>query len=170
VGGNYQYAFSTTSHATGKFYHEFTVNANNSGAYDVGSGITNTNGAVGGGVGIGADTKSGGHWGNTGDGGFYQNNNAATASGVTYGTVNDVVGVAVDIGNNRIWYRVNGGNWNGNPANNPATNTGGISITPTNTTGLLWVAVSLSGPAGVLTYNFGATSYANAAPSGFGNW
>lgn len=42
----------------------------------------------------------------------------------------NIIDVAVDHGNNKIWIRVNGGSWAGNPAGaiDPATNQGGLSL------------------------------------------
>lgn len=85
----------------------------------------------------------------------------------------DVCGVAVDLTARLIWYRRNGGNWNGLAigSENPATGTGGVTITGT---GAYVPAVAFGGggtaASDAFTANFGATSFANAAPSGFGNW
>jgi hypothetical protein len=79
----------------------------------------------------------------------------------------DVVCVAVDLTNSKIWFRKNGGLWNLSGTDNPATNTGGYSIS-----GLAagpyfpaWAANASNSA----TVNFGATAYAFTAPSGFGN-
>ena len=40
----------------------------------------------------------------------------------------NVVDVAVDRVNNLIWFRVDGGDWNGDNAQNPETTSGGIDI------------------------------------------
>lgn len=110
------------------------------------------------------------HWTVTSDKNFYQNNNAATTTGLeATANPNDIWGVAVDMGNNAIWFRLNGGNWNNNVSDNPATNTGGISISPMNTSGTLWAEFYINNT-DALTVNFGASAYNNSAPSGFGNW
>ena len=44
----------------------------------------------------------------------------------TWGSVNDVVDVALDLNVGRIWIRVNGGNWNGDRNEDPASGTGSV--------------------------------------------
>ena len=44
-------------------------------------------------------------------------------------TNGSVIDVALDRVNNKYYWRVNGGNWNNVPGDNPATNTGGIVFT-----------------------------------------
>jgi hypothetical protein len=43
-------------------------------------------------------------------------------------TAGSVVDVAVDLGGAVIWFRVSGGNWNNSGTANPATGTGGVSL------------------------------------------
>lgn len=43
-------------------------------------------------------------------------------------TNNDVIDIVINNNVNTMWVRVNGGNWNNNPSDNPATNTGGMEI------------------------------------------
>lgn len=63
-----------------------------------------------------------------GSAGDYYFNGAVQATGLpTFGN-GDVIDVAVDLGNNKIWIRVNGGNWNGSPTQNPATGNGSLGI------------------------------------------
>jgi hypothetical protein len=96
-------------------------------------------------------------------------------SGKTLGTLaatgGYVIGVAVDLDARLIWFRKDSGNWNGDSLANPVTGVGGISFTAAISYAPI---VSFGGAAGLagdaFTANFGATSYANAAPSGFGNW
>ena len=61
-------------------------------------------------------------------GGEYWYNGTIQASGLPTWTTGDTIDVAVSVINNKIWIRVNGGNWNNNPADNPATGTGGQTI------------------------------------------
>ena len=60
----------------------------------------------------------------------------------TFGTVGDVIDVAIH-GGNLMWYRVNGGAWNGNNAADPSTGTYGIDITGLPTT--VYPALSILG-------------------------
>ena len=80
----------------------------------------------------------------------------------------NVVGMAVDLTAKLVWWRVGAGNWNGSGTANPATGTGGFNVSTY--TGTPHYYVSSGGPGSVSTINFGATAFANAAPSGFGPW
>ena len=75
-----------------------------------------------------------------GNGSVYQNNSALSWSGSTY-VLNDIVGVALDLDNNRLFFSING-TWQNSA--DPTTSTGAISITaPENlgTTGAYFFAV-----------------------------
>jgi hypothetical protein len=63
------------------------------------------------------------------DGNFYFNGSIVQSALPTWTTTN-IIDVAVDLYNDLIWIRVNGGAWAGNPAgaNDPATNQGGLSL------------------------------------------
>jgi hypothetical protein len=86
-------------------------------------------------------------------------------SGTTAGTV---IGVAVDLGARLAWFRRGAGNWNNNSSNNPATGVGGVAVEA----GLSFAPVIVfNGPVNdSMTANFGQSTFANAAPSGFLNW
>jgi hypothetical protein len=93
--------------------------------------------------------------------------------GVTLGVfaVNDVLGVAVDFDAHLVWFRRNNGNWNNSGTANPATGVGGLTFSSASYPA--GPAVNFAGTPALgdsYTINLGATSYANAAPSGFGNW
>jgi hypothetical protein len=91
-------------------------------------------------------------------------------TGVNFGlrALGDIYGVAVDLSSRLIWFRRNGGNWNMSAPANQATGVGGISFTAGSYTPKAAFASSTSGQVAVA--NFGATAYANAAPSSFNNW
>ena len=57
---------------------------------------------------------------------YYQGN--VYASGFQTWTTGDIIDVVVDNSVNTMWVRVNGGDWDNNPSDNPATNTGGFEI------------------------------------------
>lgn len=77
-------------------------------------------------------------------------------------TSGDVISVAVDLVNNKVFFAKNG-TWLG--SSNPSTNTGGNSIVPA-----LWFpGVSLYAGA-VLAANFGALPFTVALPAGFKAW
>lgn len=154
-------ARSISSYSTGKFYAEFSIGASNASAYSREIGIANSTASL---TAAGGDANSAVLF--MGDPLLYINS-GSTTTGLTY-TNNDLVSMAVDLTNNRIWYRLNGGNWNNNVSNDPATNIGGVAIaTPTRP---VFVVVKVATSGAALTANFGATAYSFTAPSGFGNW
>jgi len=60
-------------------------------------------------------------------GNFFYNGAIQVSSLTTYGTVGDIVDVALHDGVG-WWIRVNGSNWNNDPTANPATDTGGLFV------------------------------------------
>ena len=82
-----------------------------------------------------------------------------------------VLGFALDLDNAKIWFRKDGGNWNNDAGANPATNTNGIAVS--GLTGAVYaggdVGLVGGGATTTITANFGATAFAQTAPSGFGN-
>jgi hypothetical protein len=83
----------------------------------------------------------------------------------------NVVCVAVDLTAKKIWWRTNGGTWNNDILSNqnPATGAGGFSFSTLNA-GPYFPAIGLNNATEIDAANFGATAYAQPAPSGFGNW
>jgi hypothetical protein len=79
----------------------------------------------------------------------------------------DVIGVAVDLDNRKIWFKkVNGtpGNWNNSGSADPATNAGGVTVpaglmVPFNTHGAVAGNITVT--------NFGASGFTGTVPSGF---
>ena len=168
---------STTFKTTGTWYTEFNANpltANNSGV-----GIINASG-----------TDAG--WGNTGTPGlngagiFVAGNGEIWINGVQgtnwAGTAITAanIGVAIDLVHNLIWFRTNGGLWNGiayaDPTKPPGglaggldSNNGGYDISAIVSGGVyLWA--ELVGAYDQVTMNAGATAFAHAAPSGYTAW
>jgi hypothetical protein len=152
---------STTSHGSGKYYVEFTMAVGTSGNPIVG-------------IADAGATIPTGYPGQTNYGIGYQNDNAVflnTGSNVTNGfmptyTTGDVIGMAVDMGNNKIWWRKNGGSWNGttDDPTNPAT---GYNIS--SMVGPFFLAFSgLSQFAGGDGATINPTP--SSPPSGYGNW
>jgi|SRR6516162_626505 len=84
----------------------------------------------------------------------------------------NIIGVAVDLTNMKIWYRLQTGSWNGSGTDNPATNTGGLSISTVFGSAAAY-PVQAFGPSAsgsTSTVNFGATTFVNGPPSGFTSW
>jgi hypothetical protein len=79
------------------------------------------------------------------------------------------IGMAVDIGNNRIWFRANGGLWNFNASGDPVANVGGFDISYMTGPFFVWV-IGNGANAAVENANFGASAYAFTPPSGYSNW
>jgi len=154
---------SVASHASGKYYAEATYTAA-PGSFDLGFGVANASEALTGFAFL--DNNGAGQY--SGDTRFLLNGSALFSWGVAPAQ-GDVIGIAVDIGAGKIWARINGGTWNNDGAADPATGTNGANIAAI--TGSLYALAWCGGSTTQsITVNFGATSYANAAPSGFGNW
>lgn len=159
-------ARSTFLKSTGKFYFEVTM-SNVHGDFDC-CGILLFGGSytdfVTNGTSCVATYKNNGN--------IFSNN---ANSGRTLGAIasGDVIGVAVDLATRKSWLRKNGGNWNGLAigSENPATGLGGTTI---QASGLFGPAVGFGGTGtatnDAMTANFGGTTFAAAAPSGFTNW
>lgn len=149
-----------TARASGKYYLEFTIVQTSDAwtkvgfadaAYVLGSGVSNNNDYV--------------LLGNTGAvswNDIQRGNASAYAAG-------NVVGAALDFGNNAVWFRTGAGIWNNGAGNNPATNTGGFVITAVTANSLFpYFAADTTNDA--VTLNTGGTAFANAVPSGFLPW
>jgi hypothetical protein len=100
--------------------------------------------------------------------GFIYANNAYTNKNVAAVVVSNVLGFAIDLTTRKAWVRKGAGLWNNTAGEDPATAVGGVTVGA----GSFAPAVGFStGGAGTaVTANFGATAFANAAPSGFINW
>ena len=160
-------ARSTLTKTTGKYYFEFTRGQSNGASNSVGLILsTGTYGDLSGG-------NKGSIWFvNFGPGYIYSNNASSTLNTATSSVATDVIGCAVDLTARLVWFRKNNGVWNANGANNPATGVGGITVLASGA--FAPVVCFSSGGAGnvndTVTANFGATAFAQTAPSGFGNW
>jgi hypothetical protein len=153
------------SASSGKYYWETTVVGDGGGNLIVGA--TSPSFSYNGGNYVGRDTFSLGY--DRDNRVLYNNGTIATL--VTY-TAGDIIGVALDITNSKIWFRKNGGDWNNDVIGNqnPATNTGGYDISTLTADGAVRAAISLHIDADQVTTNFGATAFSQTAPSGFTKW
>ena len=154
--------------ATGKYYVEFTLTTATSASgsnYGVGVGREDTTFvSLGGNGNVGAVMyKSGNIW-----------NGASTGISLGVRATGDVIGLAVDLDNGKVWFKkVSGtpGNWNNNVSGDPATNIAGITITiPVggHTDSLFCVFGGTGGVANdVITLNSGGSSFVGATPAGF---
>jgi len=144
---------------TGKFYFEATLTTNS--GSNTGIGLT-----------TGATTLS--TVGNTPvnsailyRGGNIWLNNANSGTSLGARSNGDIIGIAVDLAADLIWFRVApSGNWNANGSANPATGVGGLSCSFLS--GVLAYPVATFGVVNdVTTANFGATAFSGTVPSGF---
>jgi hypothetical protein len=104
------------------------------------------------------------------DDGFIRVNGAIQASIGAFAS-GDIAGIAFDLGVSRIWFRRNGGNWNNSGTADPATNVGGYDISAMFPASAAYPSVHISVSTAIAaTANFGATTFAFAAPSGFTGW
>ena len=124
---NYNYNFSTLGMSKGKWYAEFQ--RGNDVNIIIGIQLQNFDSTLSSRVnvyiGLGADN----HGGALGAGGAYFYNNTASTGYTTYGT-SDILGVAVDCDNNKIYFSVNGTYVN---SGNPASGLNGFDFGPLET-------------------------------------
>ncbi|MGY4312860.1 hypothetical protein [Bradyrhizobium sp. JR3.5] len=156
-------AQSISYKSAGKFYFEVTVGASH--------GSTDAIGIMASSYGYGALTN-----GNTGAGsGVWLGSGNIVNNGGTVGSVGgaanaggSIIRVAHDAGNGKVWYALNGGSWDNIGTNDPATNTGGVSLLAAQYAPVVGFSPFGSPVAGDnLTANFGATAFTYAVPSGF---
>ncbi len=82
---------------------------------------------------------------------------------------NDVICCAIDLVNSKVWFRKNGGNWNNSGTDNPATNTGGFSLSSfqTNNSTVMHGCGCVNVSQDLLTADFGDQVFGFTVPSGF---
>ena len=136
--------------SSGKWYFEVTFTT--SGDYGL-VGVASSSVSLADRIGVSATG-----WGNQNNG-FFMNNNA-TKTGVTHASTN-VVQVAVDLDNGKIWWGLNGA-WYG--GSDPASGTGAHYD---NLSGTVYPAVNCYGVGTSYLANFGASAFAYSVPSGF---
>lgn len=154
---------ATGSASTGKKYWEITVDASFNG--NMRNGIANASHSLTSGLGDSAHNSVG----FDSSGPVYEGGGSA-GTGNSYLTINKIVKIAVDLTAEKIWVKVDSGNWNNDASANPATGTNGFSFSNINS-GPYYPAFSSASPGPhTVTANFGATAFNSAAPSGFGTW
>jgi hypothetical protein len=159
--------YALTSQTAGKFYFESYCNANDTSVYSVAGvaprslSLNNLYSATGG-VGVGQSS---------GVGEIILNATQNTALATT--SVLHTICHAIDLTAKLYWAKIDGGLWNNSGTADPATGVGGIDISSvfSGQAAAPFMSSSSAGTAGTsFTANFGGTSYAYTAPSGFGNW
>lgn len=146
----------TVGYTEGQFYFEVTINALAAyimiGAADDLMSLGGFVGSSPGSIGIMSV-----------NGQTYTNGSATGIEGTPSFGTGDIISVAVNLNTNQIWFRKNGGPWNNNALNNPATGYGTvIGFYPT---GPVYPAVSGYTVGDEVTCNFGGTPFAYSPPS-----
>jgi len=152
--------------ASQKKYWEILGNTIDNHSVAIGVGFVDGSFVASSGNFLGSDGHSLGYYNVAGD--IYTGGSSPGTYGAWF-TNGDVIGLAVDTVNSKIWVRVNSGDWNfdviGNQ--NPATNTGGVSFS---LTAPLYPALVFRAAASnvyQLTARFTSASWTQTAPSGF---
>ena len=167
---NYGMCFSSIGVNSGKWYIEAKLD--NKGGEDVfgisAQNITSTANYIGGGA---------YSWGFYQNGTYYHNNNGSAYDNNSWST-NDILRLALDLDNNKLYFGLNA-TWqnSGNPESG-ATGTGAVSITDPSSTDIGFYFFgygNVSNSAnGTISFNFGSPSFAissgNADANGFGNF
>lgn len=151
---------SVKSNTTGKYYFEAArAEWSNSGTC---VGIANSSAIL---TTVGATPTNAAIINNTG--GIYVNNVSQGSLGVP--AKGAVIGIAYDLVNNAVWFRIApSGNWNNSGTANPATNTGGFSISAIAGRSIYALAATNGGLGGdSVVANFGDQPFVGAPPLGF---
>lgn len=165
--GAWRLVRSTLPNTTGKFYVELLCVALDSSNGWI-AGITNASGPLQNFA--GADNNSAGFQAQQS---FWKNNTQTVSALPSALTATHILGLAIDLVNNRIWGRVDNGAWSTTGGTgDPAANTGGLDISSINTGGV-YMAFSPDDVASTfdkVTANFGASAFTYTAPTGFVSW
>ena len=127
--GNYSYNTATMGVNSGKYYWEVKAGSSNPVYMIIGIASQLTTGNTNF---LGNGASDYGYYGN---GGQYYNNGSQTGYGNGY-TANDIVGVALDLDNNKLYFSKNGTWQNSGVPTSGSTGTGAISITDPSSTPL----------------------------------
>jgi hypothetical protein len=171
-GSNFTYLPATFGVSSGKWYWEVEYDAQQVDSYSL-IGITSTQST--------ATTQELGHhsndWGYYSNSGQYINSDSRTGYGNSY-AVGDIIGVALDLDNNKLYFSKNGTFQNSGDPTSGATGTGAISITAPSSTplGNYFPAICFFDATGKGTFkaNFGSPmesiSSGNSDANGYGNF
>jgi len=166
IAGKYTYIPTTLGMTSGKYYAEIKVTAQSGSQDAMVIGITSTS--------SGATTDELGHYAN--DYGYYgtgnlQNNDSNTSYGSSY-TTGDIIGIAIDLDNNKLYFSKNGVWQNSGVPTSGSTGTGAVSITDPDSTprGAYFFAVNNWSSTTTATFeaNFGNGYFGTTAVSSAG--
>ena len=170
-GTNNGSALSTTSKSNGKWYFEVTVIADPfpGNGYLYNGGLANSSFVTTGKLGLDVNNSVG----LSDTDGVFVNGSSLGSYHSGASAVNDVIGIAVDIGGQLLWgINLTSGNkyWNANASYVPG-DAHGYSFAAVSGPYFAGVSVGNSGgSAQTATINFGATSFTGSVPSGFSAW
>ena len=164
---NFNTAFSSIGISQGKWYFEAKTSTNNGFV-----GICKSDGifpAYTAGVYLGHANLGTNSWGYYADSGNYFHNGSSTAYGNTW-TNTDMIGCALDLDNNKLYFSKNGTFQNSGVPTSGATGTGAISIT----SGTYLFGVTKDNESSEMLCNFGNPAFTissgNADANGYGNF
>jgi len=165
IGGEVTFSGARTSASisSGKTYFEMTISAI---PQQANVGIANSSLTLSGGNPDSSGTNVNCATFNQ-NGSFYYNSNSASGTAAAMST-SSAMCFAFDLNAKLAWMRVGSGNWNNSGTANPTTGTGGFSFS--SFSGPFYVVGVLNtGYYGsqVMTFNFGATAFAQSVPTGF---
>jgi hypothetical protein len=103
-------------------------------------------------------------------GGWMYINSGANSGNIGNFNSGDVLCVALDMSNKRLWFRRNAGTWNNSGTADPATNTGGFDVSALFTSAAAFPIAVLVDTGPTDTLNAGASAFAQTMPSGFVAW
>jgi len=164
---NLTYITSTIGVNSGKWYWEVEFDAKSGGSDSPIIGITSTQSTAG-------NQRVGNFPNDWGYSGYspsaYVNNNTETSYGSSY-TTNDIIGVALDLDNNKLYFSKNGTWQNSGDPTSGATGTGALSITDPSSTplGFYFPAICYNNVSNTGTFNanFGSSAFSYTVPSGY---
>ena len=167
ISGKYTYIPTTLGMTSGKYYCEIKCTAQSGSDNYMTIGITSTS--------SGATTHELGHfandWGYHGADGSYNNNDGTTSYGASF-TTGDIIGIAVDLDNNKLYFSKNGVFQNSGVPTSGSTGTGAIAITDPASTprGAYFFAVNMWSGSNNATFdaNFGNGYFGTTAVSSAG--
>ena len=164
---NVTYIPSTLGVSSGKWYWEVEFDAKSGGSDSPVIGITSTQPTAGNQQ-LGNFPNDWGYFGYSPS--SYINNNTETSYGSSY-TTNDIIGVALDLDNNKLYFSKNGTWQNSGDPTSGATGTGALSITDPSSTplGFYFPAICYYNVSNTGTFNanFGSSAFSYSVPSGY---
>ncbi len=176
-GSSYSFIRATFGVSTGKWYWEVEFDAQQIGAYSI-IGIESKQ-PTSSTQGVGDTTNGYGYYANDGGAGRVRTNNGNVSPWTSDSyAVGDIVGVALDLDNNKLYFSKNGTFLNSGDPTSGSTGTGAVSITdPASTdSGFYFPAVTFydSTGKGTFKFNFGnpmeTISSGNSDGNGYGNF